>query len=175
MSKMLNEKQQELVEKNHNLIYKFAKNKGLAIDEYYGILAIGLCKAALAYDENKGKFSTIAYCCMSSVMKEHYRCINRQRTIPEDKIVSYNSQIGDEDIDKSYIDTIADDCCVQDTVISNIITERIMDTLNDKERTIAKLLIDGMTHSEISAKLGYSRQNITYHAQQMRKKIVHNV
>lgn len=175
MSKTLNKEQQELVEKNHNLIYEFAKNKGLAIDEYYDILAIGLCQAASAYDENRGRFSTIAYHSMNNILKQHYRHISRQRAIPENKIVSYNAQAGDEDIDKSYIDAIADDCCVQDTVISNITTERIVDTLNDKEKMIAKLFMEGMTHSEISVKLGCSRQNITYYAQQMRKKIVHNI
>lgn len=174
MSKTLNKEQQELVEKNHNLIYEFAKNKGLAIDEYYGILAIGLCKAALAYDESKGKFSTIAYCCMSNILKQHYRYINRQRVIPEDKILSYNAQLND-DIDGSYIDTITDDCCVHDMIIDGITTESIMNTLNDREKNIVKLLIDGMKQHEIASILGCSRQNISYCVQQMRKKIVHNI
>ena len=61
MEKQLTSKQKELVEVNHNLIYKFASIKNVSIEEYYDILAIGLCKAAMAFDENKGKFSTVSF------------------------------------------------------------------------------------------------------------------
>lgn len=171
MKQPLTREQQELVEKNHNLIYEFAKKKNLVIDEYYGILAIGLCKAASVYDENRGKFSTIAYCCMNNVLKEHYRYISKQCAIPEDKILSYDVQLSDEDIDGSYIDIIADDCCVQDIVTNNIIAESFMDTLNDNEKIVARLLIDGMKQSEIASHMGCSRQNVGHYVQQIRKKI----
>lgn len=169
--KPLTREQQELVEKNHNLIYEFAKKKGIAIDEYYGILAIGLCKAASAYDESRGKFSTIAYCCMNNILKEHYRYVSKQCAIPEDKILSYDVQLSEEDTDGSYIDMIADDCCIQDIVTNNIITESIMNTLNDNERIVAGFLIDGMKQSEIASCMGCSRQNVGHYVQQIRKKL----
>lgn len=62
----LNKEQQKLVETNHNLIYSFAKSNNIDVEEFYDVLAIGLCKAALVYDENKGMFSTLAYKCMSN-------------------------------------------------------------------------------------------------------------
>ena len=39
MNNQLTKEQQELVEKNHNLIYGFANKNKLNIEEYYGILA----------------------------------------------------------------------------------------------------------------------------------------
>ena len=44
---MLTKEQKELVENNHKLIYYYIHKNGLSVDEYYDILAIGLCKAAL--------------------------------------------------------------------------------------------------------------------------------
>lgn len=45
---VLNEQQQELVEKNHDLIYWCAKNHKLDLEEYYGDLAIELFAASFA-------------------------------------------------------------------------------------------------------------------------------
>ena len=56
--------QQRIVSENHNLIYSLANKKNINLDEYYDVLAIGLCKAAMIYNENKSKFSTLAFTCM---------------------------------------------------------------------------------------------------------------
>ena len=68
----LNDEQRKIVENNHDLIYGYAHKMGISIDEYYDILAIGLCKAAKAFDESKGRFSTLAYCCMKNEMCRYY-------------------------------------------------------------------------------------------------------
>ena len=169
--KPLTKEQQELVEKNHNLIYEFAKKKNLVLDDYYDILAIGLCKAASAYDKSRGKFSTIAYCCMNNILKEYYRYIGKQCAIPEDKILSYDVQLSDDDIDGSYLDVIADDCCVQEIVTNNIMTESILNILNENEKVVAVYLINGIKQSEIAVKMGCSRQNVGHYVQQIRKKM----
>lgn len=47
---------------NHNLIYSYAIKHHLDIEEYYGILAIGLVKAVERFDDSYGtNFSTFAY------------------------------------------------------------------------------------------------------------------
>lgn len=57
--------QRQLAADNHLLVYKFMRDRNLPTDEWYGICAIGLCKAAAAYDPGKGKsFSTLAYIAM---------------------------------------------------------------------------------------------------------------
>lgn len=58
---MLTQEQQEMVEKNHNLIYKFMHKHKVSPD-YYGSAALGLCKAAMHYDPSFGTtFSTYAF------------------------------------------------------------------------------------------------------------------
>lgn len=74
----LTPQQQKLVEDNHNLIYSLAYKKNINLDEFYGDLAIGLCKAALAFDENRGKFSTLAYTSMYNEYKIRLRQITAE-------------------------------------------------------------------------------------------------
>ena len=62
--------QQRIVSENHNLIYSLANKKSINLDEYYDALAIGLCKAAIAFDNTKGKFSTLAYTVMLNEYKQ---------------------------------------------------------------------------------------------------------
>ena len=67
----ITEEQRKLVEENHNLIYSFLQKYNLAIDEYYGLASIGLCKAGKTYNGDKSNFSTYAYKCMfTTVMGE---------------------------------------------------------------------------------------------------------
>ena len=47
--KQLTPEQQKLVTDNHNLIYSLANAKNIDLDEYYDVLAIGLCKAAITF------------------------------------------------------------------------------------------------------------------------------
>ena len=74
--KQLTPEQQKLVTDNHNLIYSLANAKNIDLDEYYDVLAIGLCKAAITFDETKSKFSTYVYACMYN----SYKCELRNNT-----------------------------------------------------------------------------------------------
>lgn len=58
---MLSNEQKNLVEENYNLIYKYAKDHKLDIEEFSGLLSIGLCKAALNYDSDKNKVLNICF------------------------------------------------------------------------------------------------------------------
>lgn len=57
----LTEKEQKLVEDNHDLIYMMADCLELDIDEYYGLLAIGLCHAAQKYKKRKRAYEFSEY------------------------------------------------------------------------------------------------------------------
>lgn len=105
MNKTLNDEQRKLVEDNHNLIYSFLNSRHLsldAIEDWYGTAAIGLCKAALIYDESKGcKFTTLAYIIMDNevkqVMRSNKKCVSAK--------VSIDSPISS-----------ADGCCLADII-----------------------------------------------------------
>lgn len=68
----LNTEQKKLVEDNHDLIYGFMTKHKLDFNEWYDICAIGLCKAALTFNDTT-KFSTFAYKCMLNSVRSVMR------------------------------------------------------------------------------------------------------
>lgn len=173
---MLTNEQQKLVETNHNLIYKFAHQRNLVIDEYYDILAIGLCRAAIGYDKSKGEFSTLAFCCMYNELCMHWRHEQRQSAIPDNMIVSYGATVCNSENDSdgsgetTFLDYFADKHCTDDIVINNMMSNILLNVLNDKERSIVEFLVDGFSQSDIATKLNCSRQNINHYIKQIGKK-----
>ena len=57
----LTKDEQAIVEKNHNLIYGVANKFNLNIEEWYGLLAIELCKTVEKHNPAKSKLSTYYY------------------------------------------------------------------------------------------------------------------
>ena len=173
----LTKQQQELVENNHNLIYGFAKSRKLNIEEYYDLLAIGLCISAKSYDESKGKFSTYAYRVMDNEFYKHLKHVNRQSNIPDKMIMSYdsvcinnysNDSENGKKLDNLYY--LKDERYTNDIVVGNMMSEVLINMLNGKEKTIAKYLFIGLKHAEIAEIMNCSRQNITTAVQKIRNK-----
>lgn len=156
MTQTLNEKQCKLVEDNHNLIYSFLKSHHLslnAIDDWYGTAAIGLCKAALIYDEGRGvNFSVLAYCCMETevrnVMRSNRKDINA--------VVSLDSEIN---TDGSHLsDIIPDERDISFPIHLNDAIEKAFSKMSDRDRLIVDYAImKGMTSVSIAAKFGISQ------------------
>lgn len=162
----LNYEQQQLAEQNHNLIYSFAKSRKLDLEEYYDVLAIGLCKAALVYDKNKATFSTLAYKCMSNEYNKIIRGQTVQRKIPDnlisslDAVISVSEEDGSEttlyDYIKKDIFPIPDS-----STITNIMFDKFYNNkLTKQEQKIVKLLAQDRTQVEISKLMGLTRQRI---------------
>ena len=169
--KRLTTEQQKLVEQNHNLIYDFAKRKNLNIEEYYDILAIGLCKAAQIYNPEKGELSTIANTCMNNEMIVYYRDINKKGNVPEEIIVSGNKEIGSNNIENITIfDTISDDYNISDDVVNKVMCSSLIDSLTNKEKIVVECIMNGFTQKQISEKLNCSQQNVYHMILKIRKK-----
>lgn len=169
-------KQKKLAEDNHNLIYLFAKNNHLSIDDYYGILAIGLCNASKIYDESKGRFSTIAYRCMLNEYLRHNRDMNRKHIIPKELIVSYNASSncqGENDKDdKCFIRYLESSSYSFDNdVINKVTLESLWDSLTKKERAIIKYFNKGLNQPEIAKEMNCTRQNISKSMSSIRFKL----
>lgn len=175
MYKKLTKQQQELVEYNHNLIYKFALKNKVAVDDYYDILAIGLCKAAIIFDESKGSFSTIAYRCMRNELYKHYKELSKKRAIPENVKVSYDQCVrdteGDADLSCNYLEALSDSCSISDMVLSKITISQFIDMLSDTEKSIISLMVNGETQLEISRKMQCSKSLTNKRVQNIRNKI----
>lgn len=172
MGETLAKQQQELVEKNHNLIYKFAHQNNLSIDDYYDVMAIGLCYAAKAYDESKGAFSTFAYTCMKNELSNYWRSIHARGAIPIEKIVSYDASASEDSSDnEGFLNCFADNSCTCDIATSNVMYESFCNLLTDKEKIIVELLMNSLTHTQIAERMGCSKQNIGHYVYHIRKKM----
>lgn len=87
---------------------------------------------------------------------EFFDVANKIDTASED-YHSYEDMCAiDEDIDEYYIDY---DAC--NTMLSDIMVEEFINSLNDNEKYILSCLLNGMTHQEISDTMDCTRQNVT--------------
>lgn len=139
MNQKLNNEQKRLVENNYGLIYSFIQSRGLKIndtEDWYGTAAIGLCKAALCFDESRGtNFSTFAYIIMDNevrnVMKKTQGDI--LEIISLDDILHAGCRFSD------------DICCNEDSVFYPVYLHEAIniaiDSLSDKDRQVIKQII----------------------------------
>ena len=164
----LTEEQKKLVEENHNLIYWFAKKYHVPIEEYYDVLAQGLCMAAYHYDPSKCSFSTYAYLCMNTEMHVEYRKTLRKSEIPQGNIFHYENawQLSDliptnEKTENKVIDRIS---------YENLIS-LLNDILNDKDKEVLTHILNGLTMREIAKIEGTSHQAIHNRMKKIRDKV----
>lgn len=168
--KVLTKEQSELAEKNHKLIYEFANRKRLLLDDYYDILAIGLCNASMIYDKNKGEFSTLAYNCMENELKMYWRHITKKSSVPDKMILSYDNLFYNDEGEKVLYEELIDNKGINDCQLENTFASLLIDLLTDKEKKIVSFLICGMSQNEIAKQLKCKQQNINYFVNQIRKK-----
>lgn len=169
----LTDKQKEMVAQNHDLIYSYAHQNNLALDEYYDVLAIGLCNAAKAFDEDKGTFSTIAYTCMKNEVSRYWRSRLKKSSVPDEYVVSYDCQnTNDDGFDgRAFLESFSDYESYNDMMYS-IISEDFGSKLTDKEAFIYKLLLNGVSQVEIADRVGLKNTTINYYVNQIRNKLI---
>lgn len=164
MTQKLNDTQRKLVEDNHNLIYSFLNSHRLSLDadeDWYGTAAIGLCKAALAYDSSKKlKFGTLAYVCMENEV----RCIMR---------VNGKCVVPDISLDYEYADESNNGCAMLGDVIPDNkdfyypvylydAIELATKKISDRDKKIIDLVIHSShTDAEIGKMFGVTKQSVS--------------
>lgn len=166
----LNDEQRKLAEDNHNLIYSILQKYKLGYDDvedWYGIAAEGLCKAAATYDPSSGNtFSTYAYTVMGNDIKCMFRHKYSRETVSVNNANSDNKRV--YPVVYSLSESITDDGnCVLDDVIGSDsfvenleywdIIECVLKKMSPKCKYIIKMLIDGYKQSEAAKKIGCSR------------------
>ena len=157
----LTESQSKLVEQNHNLIYGFAKKYNLDIEEWYGILALALCKTALAFDSKKAKFSTLYYLCASQMVEVERRKWRTQKRIPKEFCISL-----DEPLDSDNELTLK--TCLADTRIDFVKDLELKDqlstlskTLSNRDKKIFELSRIGVKQELIADIVGTPQSNVS--------------
>lgn len=158
MDEPLSKEQQDLASDNHKLIYSFAKKMDLDIDDYYGLLAIGLCKAAKTYDsDQRVAFSTYAYTVMRNECYQYWRHLGSENQIPEELIFSYNAPLSDEDDGKDYVERINDIFGTYQLNTTGVEVKEFLESLTKKEKQIIFEKMHGYTQKEIAMHIGKSQ------------------
>lgn len=151
------------------MIYTFLQKYHLSVEDYYGLAAIGLCKAGSKFDGSKSKFSTYAYRCMFTTVFTEIRDKKAEKRIPEHQIVYYQAELddnncGDTSIFMNYIPSKEN---VEENVLSDIIFEEYMSKLKDRDKKIFILFSEGYKQKEIGKIVGCSQAQVS----RVRKKL----
>lgn len=169
-AKQLNKEQQNLVVENHKLIYFYAHKMNLDLEEYYDLLAIGLCKAALTYEENKGKFSGYACACMQNELRIYWRnTYQLARCIPQELIRSLDTPFADNykennwNVDEALYGEYKID-------ISRAEVEEFIGSLQGVEKAVLIRTLQGYTQASIAEELKFSRSYINRIVGKLRRK-----
>lgn len=143
----LNNEQRKFVEDNHNLIYKYLVDKHLPQDEYYDMVALGMCKAAMKYDTSKGAFSTYMYTVVTNYINTE-ETIARRHTV---EALSYNvtSKAYDEDTDTEHLGTFASNIDVESENITKTFFKWFIEYMSLRELQIMYCKTKNMTDREI--------------------------
>lgn len=162
---ILTKEQQELVEKNHNLIY-YALNKfSVPAEDYYGICAIGLCKAACTYNSQASRFSTYAL----SVILNEIRMGKRQ----ERKQAKLNQISMDEEWKNTKEDsvTLHEILSTKMDVVDEIISFKLPDILTPDEMRVVKYLYMDYKQKEIAEIIGVCQPVVSRRIKSIKNKL----
>lgn len=158
----ITDEQRKLVEENHNLIYSFLYSNQFSLEEHYDVAAIGLCKAAINFNPNKGySFATYAYKSMMMNILQELRKGKNAKSIPEYQIYYYQAKMkNDEEDTNSHLNYLPAKENVENDVITQITFEKCLESFKDKEKQMILLLSNGYTQREVGRKLGCSQPQV---------------
>ena len=154
----LTDKERQMVEDNEKLIYWYANKKNLDTDEWYGLLAIELCKTVRKYNPDRGSLSTYfklrADIMVYRKMQEKYR----------------SGELYDYEIDESQHEDESVE--VFDKVDSDIALEDLMESLEtDRDRIIIRMKLDGYTQKEIAEETGLTQQGVGWVLRKVKERL----
>ena len=169
----ITEKQRKLVEDNHNLIYSFLAKNHLSQENYYDIAAIGLCKAGSTYSGEKSKLSTYAYKCMINEVLQDIRKECSSKRIPNDKIVYYETDMGDErKDDDTFLKILPSNENVENEIISKIMFDERIKNLSERDKKILELFSKGYKQQKIGDVVNCSQAQISRIKRKIKKLIL---
>lgn len=159
---MLTKEQRDLVSKNYGLLYGCANKYNLDLEEQYGLLAIGLCRAAETYNASHGcTFASWAYTWMLGQVSHDYSPTKRGRRIPKDVIISYDTPVsGSEHGETHMLDILDDDGCQTNFDATEAEVEDFIRSLPAKHQVVCRRLMEGHIMDTIGAEIGCTRSNV---------------
>lgn len=170
-SKRLTEEQRELVNNNIGLVKKFVEKKKLKYDEWYDLMCVALCEAAITFNPEKGKFSTHAFWKMQQKLTNEAVNMNRNKPGNGDKPKRLDQTVRVENEDYTLAELIASDDNVEESAMLRKNMADMMKRLTKTEQIIAAELANGTTQKEIGVKMGLSQQSINAYVKLMRRRL----
>lgn len=152
----MTKEQEHLIVDNHNLIYGYMNKHHMYeddVEDWYGLCAIGLCKAALIYTSKKGaEFSTLAFVCMRNTCNK-----SRKR--------AYNESLQDVTniVDRNAFEQICPDLSYDPYIDKElkIYVENMLTRYKDKAQQMIRMkLYQGLTFEQIGKIFNCSKQNV---------------
>lgn len=155
--------ERKIAEENHNLIFAFLERHHLPVEEYYDLAAIGLCYAAVAYNPNRGNFSTLAYQCMYHEICKQMTAEKRAKRGGEKPLLSCDLvyKNGDEEGKCTILSMLPSPDNVEEQCINAEMLSIFTRKLTPIQRKVFALFYRGYNQSEIAEILGYSKQYIS--------------
>lgn len=151
------------------MIYTFLQKYQLSVEDYYGLAAIGLCKAGSKFDGSKSKFSTYAYKCMFTTVFTEIRDRKAEKRIPDHQLLYYQAEFDDSNGGdaSTFMNYIPSKENVEESVLSEIIFDEYMSKLKDRDKQIFILFSEGYKQGEIGKIVGCSQAQVS----RVRKKL----
>ena len=171
-NKRLTEEQRELVNDNIGLVKKFIEKKRLKYDDWYDLMCIALCEAAITFNPEKGKFSTHAFWKMQQKLTNEATNMNRNKRGNNDKPMRLDQTVRVENEDYTLAELVASEDNVEESAMLRRNMADMMKMLSKTQQFIAVELANGKTQKEIAEELGIARQTFNTHLKRMRDKLV---
>lgn len=126
-------------------------------EDLFSIGLIGVVKAVNTFNPNKGvKFTAYA---TSVIRNEILMTFRKKRIIPAFSLDEpYQLENGDL---VNFSETIADNRRFEEEVIADMQMKKVLSTLNDREKKIISLSMDGKTQREIAEACGISQSQVS--------------
>lgn len=152
----MTKEQEKLIIENHSLIYAYMWKHNMYLDDvedWYGLCAIGLCTAALHFDESRGlQFSTLAYICMRN------SCTNSRRKAYGESLQDV-THINDMSVFNEICPDLSFDPYM-DKEFKIFVEDLLLGYKENTQKTIRLRLYNGYTYEQISQIMGISRQAV---------------
>lgn len=158
----MTKQQQQLVEDNMNLVpFTIRRYYPWHVDDedIIQIGMIGLCQAAMAWDENKGTFSTYAICRIRGVLSHHFK--KEKKRIPT---ISLDQVLVNDD------DFTFHDFLVGKDNVEYVDYQCLYSKLTPAQQEIFDLKLQGLKNVEIARKFNLSTERIGQQVRIIRKK-----
>jgi len=137
----------------------------LNIDDYYDLAAIGLCKAAISYDADKGlKFSTYAYPCMRNLLLHELR--KERAEMRTGVVLYYDQEIYDSDGNSiPKFELLATNRDTADEAIAysafKAFSINYVASLSPRHKEVFHLLSAGCTQQKTAGQTGMSQKSVS--------------